>query len=253
MPMCPPNPQPGIYCNASIVTAEGVTYGFSAGTSFAAPAVAGAAAAVRKWYNVTLKPGQNPSPSMTKAILVNGARDLTGARVLDGAFNPVGPPIKNLLFQPYNDYQGWGMLNLTRLLDAASNHVVYDAPILLHNGDAWAVTPLIVNGALDTRITIAWTDAPSSQGPHYNVVNNLDLLVCDNFSIKCFYANRFDSASHSLVTPPNPAFSDASNVVEEVVIPANTFATGQPLLVSVRATNVMMGTQDFALFSSNAH
>jgi hypothetical protein len=92
----------GIFCNETIATTEGVTYGFSAGTSFAAPAVAGVAAAVRKWYNVTLKPGFNPSPAMTKAILINGARDLNGAQVLNSSFGQV-QLIKNILFQPYND------------------------------------------------------------------------------------------------------------------------------------------------------
>jgi Subtilase family len=244
--------QHGVFCNEAIAAPEGVTYGFSAGTSFAAPAVAGAAAVVRKWYNVTLKPGLNPSPAMTKAILVNGARDLNGAQVLNAAFGQV-QLIRNILYQPYNDYQGWGMLNLTRLLDAAGNHFAHDQEFPLSGNNSWAVTRLITNGAAETRITVAWTDVASSQGTHYNVVNNLDLLVCNNSGTVCYYANRFNTSGFSLPTPPNPSFSDGSNVVEEVVIPANTFPTGQVLLISVYARNVMIGSQDFALFGSNAH
>ena len=68
------------------------------------------------------------------------------------------------------------MLNLTRLLDAASNHAAYDQPILLNNNNSWAVTSLVVNGAVESGITIAWTDSPSSQGTHCNAVNNLNLI-----------------------------------------------------------------------------
>ncbi len=108
----------GVFCNENIVTKEGVTYGFSAGTSFAAPAVAGAAAVVRKWYNVALKPGSNPSPAMTKAILINGARDLGGepgisaAQILPASFSPPDDTIEHVLAPAgppgYLDYQGWG-------------------------------------------------------------------------------------------------------------------------------------------------
>jgi len=250
---CPGDSQHrGVFCNESLATTEGITYGFSVGTSFAAPAAAGAAAAVRKWYNVALKPGFNPSPAMTKSILINGARDLNGAKVLDSGFAQI-QLTKNILFQPYNDYQGWGMLNLTRLLDSAGNHFANDQEFFLSGNNSWAITRLITNGALETRITVAWTDVASSQGSAYNVVNNLDLLVCTNFSTVCYYANRFNASGFSLATPPNPSFSDSRNVVEEVVIPANTFPTGQALLISVYARNVMIGSQDFALFGSNAH
>lgn len=242
----------GVFCNESLATAEGVTYGFSVGTSFAAPAVAGAAAAVRKWYNVALKPGLNPSPAMTKAILINGARDLNGAKVLNSTFGQV-QLIKNILYQPYNDYQGWGMLNLTRLLDSSGNHFSHDQEFPLSGNNSWAVTRLITNGALETRVTVAWTDVAGSQGSTYNVVNNLDLIVCSNSGFPCYYANRFSTSGYSQPTPPFSSFSDGKNVVEEVVIPANTFPTGQALLISVYAKNVMMGSQDFALFGSNAH
>lgn len=252
----------GIFCNESIATVEGVTYGFSAGTSFAAPAVAGAAAVARKWYR-KLK-AVDPSPAMTKAILINGARDLNGAKVKSQTFATV-EDIKNLLFPPgpsYHDHQGWGMVNLASLLDTnttcttpsgGSNHFAFDQGFALANNNTWATPNAVTNGALDTRITLVWTDVVSSAGANYNAVNNLDLLVCNNFAVKCYYANRFDSASKSLPTPPNPSFSDSGNVVEEVVIPGGTFASGTSLFINVIGKNIMMGTQDFAVFSSNAH
>jgi subtilisin family serine protease len=57
-------------CNANVASftsPDAVTYGMSAGTSFAAPVVSGAAAVVRKWYKNLL--GGNPSPAMTKRFL----------------------------------------------------------------------------------------------------------------------------------------------------------------------------------------
>jgi len=250
---CPADSQHrGVFCNESLATTEGVTYGFSVGTSFAAPAAAGAAAAVRKWYNVTLKPGFNPSPAMTKAILINGARDLNGAQVLNSTFGQA-QLIKNILYQPYNDYQGWGMLNLTRLLDSIGNHFSNDQESPLSGSNSWTVTRLVTNGALETRITVAWTDVPSSLGSTYNVVNNLDLIVCSNSGLVCYYANRFNASGYSQPTPGAPPFSDGKNVVEEVALPANAFPTGQALFIYVFAKNVMMGSQDFAIFGSNVH
>ncbi len=145
------------------------------------------------------------------------------------------------------------MLNLTRLLDSAGNHYVFDQGLSLANGNAWATPTTVTAGSQTTRITLVWTDLTSSLGAHYTAVNNLDLLVCDSGAVKCFYANRFDSNGNSLVTPPNPIYSDGKNVVEEVIIAGGTFATGSTLFINVIAKSIMAGPQDFAVFGSNVH
>ncbi len=51
-------------------------YSLQSGTSQAAPAVSGAAALIRDWYDRVH--GPPPSPALTKAIMVNTATDLAG-------------------------------------------------------------------------------------------------------------------------------------------------------------------------------
>lgn len=105
-------------CNANVAsfTSPDVTYGMSAGTSFAAPVVSGAAAVVRRWYKNLL--GGNPSPAMTKAMLINGARDLAGARVRNQAYTE-GATLGHIFDDPY---QGWGMVSFDRLLGALGSY-----------------------------------------------------------------------------------------------------------------------------------
>jgi hypothetical protein len=208
-PLCVFDPpfDPSIFCNPAIASGTGFNYGYSAGTSFAAPVVAGAAAVVRKWYaNVTGNPTASPSPALTKAILINGARDLGGTSsppTPPGLFhtqnfanhNSVPPPkLKHIWFDPY---QGWGMANMDRLLDAGTNHFFREqtpASPLTH-GAFWETQLTVVDASKPTRLTLVWTDRRGNVGTPYAAMNNLDLSAWQSPCFPCWSGNRFSSTT----------------------------------------------------------
>jgi hypothetical protein len=251
----PSTPTTGIFCNDALpLNPSGpVAYGFSAGTSFAAPAVAGAAAVVRKWHlNVA---GWNPSPAMTKAMLINGALDLgphgvvpAARRLAENTLLPTGNPIGNIP----DPYQGWGMLSLTRLLGSRVNYFFYDqGSPLLPSAGVWQKSLNIRDGAKETRVTLVWTDLPSTVGVTvYKAVNNLNLSVARASGGQTWYGNILSSGYS--VPNPFPPKLDTANNVEQVILPMNTFASGDGVLVAVDPYSVMAQGQDFALFIDNA-
>ncbi|MGH2619138.1 MAG: S8 family serine peptidase, partial [Anaerolineales bacterium] len=251
----------GFFCNGDVYGAfcknditdpgSGVRYGFTAGTSFAAPAVAGAASVVRRWYrNVK---ATDPSPAMTKAILINGARDLAGAvyRNLSGT-NPVIGHIPDI-------YQGWGMLNLTRLLGPGDDYYFFDEGVeLLGDGVnySWQKFLFVRDGSKDIRITLVWSEPSNGNGKNWPI-NDLDITADQFVSCPCWYGNQLSSSSgYSLPVPPNPASPDRGlNNVEQIIIPAYTYSTGSFLRLAVilnYSAAPPVERQKFAVFADNA-
>jgi subtilase family protein len=254
-----PNAGLGIFCNENLEVDGGITYGVSAGTSFAAPAAAGAAAVVRRWYANLF--GGNPSPALTKAMLINGARDL-GANAALGIQaahvlvpHPTQPDalaLGDAIGNIPNRYQGWGMLNLSRLLGPAGNYFFLDqGGGLVPGGPLFQKYLYVVDGSKATRFTSVWTDLASTEGSSYQVVNDLNLLVCGGSPQRCWQGNHL-SGGQSLPRPPAPIYRDSVNNVEQVIFPPNTLATGASVIVTVDPWNVMSGGQDFAFFADNA-
>jgi len=250
----------GIFCNENLELDGGITYGVSAGTSFAAPAAAGAAAVVRRWYSNLF--GSNPSPALTKAMLINGARDLgpNAALGIQAAHVLVPHPtvpdalaLGEAIGNIPNKFQGWGMLNLTRLLGPASNYFFLDqSGGLVPGGPQFQKYLYVVDGAKATRITIVWTDLASTAGPaSYQVINDLNLLICGGTPQKCWQGNHL-SGGQSLPRPPAPIFRDSVNNVEQVIIAPGTLSTGGSIILTVDPWNVMSTGQDFAVFADNA-
>ena len=256
----------GVLCNKNIATLEGVRYGFSAGTSFAAPAVAGAAAVVRKWFaNITGNPNADPSPAITKAILLNGARDIAGGLVRNQSFGTVAT-----IGSIPNAYQGLGMLNLARLLDSGSNHYWSDqAHTFGATGQSWVIYPTVVDGSQTTRITLVWTDRYSTAvggaaGEIYTAVNNLNSLACYAGGFSCWRGNHWAANGTTRSSGVSSSFNEAINNVEEIFIPAGQFSSGQQIYLEVNARNLTgdmdptcsppgctTTRQDFAVFGSN--
>lgn len=248
----------GVFCNENLEVDAGITYGVSAGTSFAAPAAAGAAAIVRKWYaNLS---GSNPSPALTKAMLINGARDL-GANPALGILaahvlvpHPTIPDalaLGDAIGNIPDRYQGWGMLNLTRLLGLPSNYFFLEqGGGLIPGGPTWQKYLYIVDGSRATRATAVWTDLSSSGGASYQVVNDLNLLVCGGAPQKCWQGNHL-SGGQSLARPPAPIFRDSVNNVEQVILAPGTLPTGASVILTMTPWNVMSSGQDFAVFADN--
>jgi hypothetical protein len=145
------------------------------------------------------------------------------------------------------------MLSLDRLLDPAGSYFFSDQVIAV----GWAVGHLqqwlyIADGSKATHITIAYTDLPSGKGLQYYVSNNIDLLVCSQYALPCWYSNTFNASTGYSNPYPPTIFHDAVNNVEEVIIPPGYLTTGAPILVWVGFVSVTL-PQDFALVVQNAH
>jgi hypothetical protein len=261
----PPLSGNGVFCDPNIGTIGGISYRFSAGTSFAAPVVSGAAAVVRKWYaNITSNPSANPSPAQTKAILINGARDIFGGVVRQVAADNTNPSGTAFGHIP-DPYQGLGLVSLDRLLDSGANHYWIDQSVTLNTvAPIWSSNVNVVDRNKDTRVTLVYTDRALDPfgGSTDSLVNTLDLVVCRSDAFQCWHGDEWKTDGTTLATSPTHNFTDGLNNVKEVIIPAKSFTLPFQLLVQVTATNLTgdgvnpVGTmlqQDFAIFASNIH
>ena len=218
-------------CNAYWPAGQ-TLYGWSSGTSHAAPAVAGAAALVRQdFLNQGLSP---PSPAMVKAVL------LATAEYMDG--HGAGGTL------PSND-QGFGRLHLERAFDGVPRVVVDQSVLLGSTGSGFALTGAVADPARPLRVTLVWTDAPGpTTGAAY--VNDLDLTVVAGGAT--YLGNVFSGASSA----PGGA-ADFRNNAESVFLSAGTAGA---FTVTVSAASVggdgVPGNgdstdQDFALLVYN--
>jgi len=142
------------------------------GTSMACPAAAATAALARQYFTEGFYPtgarnpadAFSPSASLLKAVLINGAVDMTG--------NDTGGAIPG-------SGQGWGRVKLDDTL-----HFAGDGRRLT----VWDISPGLQTGSSDEyvisvpstdmlKVTLVWTDYPSSEAAQTNLVNDLDLVV----------------------------------------------------------------------------
>ncbi len=209
-------------------------YTWSSGTSHSAPAVAGAAALARQYFQQAT--GSPPSAAMIKAFLLNSTTWLEG--------DLSGDPL------PSNE-QGWGLLNLGRAFDAAPRILVDQTRSFTNTGQVFTIHGRVSDPTKPLRVTLAWTDAPGAINAS-PVVNDLDLQVeIDGLT---YSGNYF---VFSLSSPGGPA--DKLNNVESVWLPEG--ATGD-FTIRVIAANItgdgVPGNaagldQDFALIAYNAN
>ncbi len=271
----------GVFCTTGIASysipanspdpAYTLTYGMSAGTSFAAPVVTGVVGILRKWFaNETGI--ANPSPALVKAMIIGGAIDLVGGVVRkvdqDGYVNPTNPP-NPAVGAVMDPHQGFGLVSFARLVDSFANHFYVDQTTVLNSSTLyWQGTKTIVDPAKKTRVTLTWTDRATSllsgqSTTTYKIVNDMFLKVCTTNFSTCWWGNTW-SGSNSQAFPSgggSPA-QDAVNNVEAIIIPAGTFTAGQQVIVEVVKYYFNgdgidpAGTtprQDFALFGINVH
>ncbi|MFL6273955.1 MAG: S8 family serine peptidase [Blastocatellia bacterium] len=223
----------GGVCGPGNYPTNQITYTWSSGTSHAAPAVSGAAALLRQFFQQSV--GHPPSPAMVKAYLTNAATYLTGTRAGDSLPSP---------------NQGFGLLNLGRVLDQVPRLMVDQDQVLGNTGQVYTLKGRVVDPTKPLRITLAWTDAPGSPAAS-PTVNNLDLQV--DVGGKTYLGNHFSGAFST-----EGGSADSLNNLEAVYAPAG--AAGE-FTVRVVAANIAgdgipgnndSTDQDFALIVYNA-
>jgi len=186
-------------------------YCFMGGTSMATPLVAGCAALVRQAL------GGNPSAALVKAMLVNGAVDISGQYAASEA-----GALPNFA-------EGFGRVNMANTVGQPEGVSVswIDEAGALRTGEAWShQVTLEQPGTL--KVTIVWTDPPGEV-----LQNDLDLIV----------RAPGGSERHGNVDPASSAF-DRTNNVEQVEwrdAPAGDYE------IRVVAYRAALHPQDFAL------
>lgn len=203
------------------------------GTSMAAPHVAGTVGLIHEWWGNT-HDGVEPSPALSKALLVNTADDV--------GFEPI----------PNND-EGWGRVNLATLFDDAVDRVYVDEDVVLTEvDDTWELEVSVTDPGEPLKVSLAWTDAPGAPGADPALVNDLDLVVtgpdgrqwlgnvfADGMSVTGGDPDRLNNLENVFVADPEPGTYRITVTAANLPEPA---IPGHPSDVN----------QDFALIVSNA-
>ena len=216
---------------ATAIAGTNSLYAFCSGTSMASPHTAGAVVLAAEWWR-TGHAGADPSMAMAKALLVNSAIDMGAADIP-------------------NNNEGWGRVNITRVIQPAAQTIHLDQQSVL-SGTGQQVTRVfnLDDPAQPLRVTIAWSDAPGAAGANPALVNNLDLEVVHDGQT---YRGNVFSAGASV--PGGVA--DSLNNLENVYVTAPVAGA-----VTVTITGTSIGgdgvpyngfptDQDFALVCSN--
>ncbi len=200
-------------------------YKYMGGTSMSNPIAAGAATVVRDFYKKTAD--HEASAALVKATLINSAVDLLDENN-DGA-NDNDFPIPNI-------HEGWGRINLVNATDG-SHQFVDDAVGINTNQSATHQFTVGTAGA-PLKISLVWSDFPSTEAAAQNLVNNLDLIVTAPDS-SVYLGNVFSGGWSQ-----TGGSADSSNNVENVYIAAAPAGTWS---VEIRGVNVPNGPQPHAL------
>jgi serine protease AprX len=192
-------------------------YMFEGGTSMATPLVAGCVANVRAFLR-TVHGIRKPSAALLKALIINGARDLSGQYVpSEAAAIP-------------NNSEGFGRVDLRAVVGpygARGTVVFLDEGKAIDTGQRLLQSAKIPAGAKVLKVTLVWTDPPGE-----GLQSDLDLIVTAGAQER--HGNM----------PAGSAEFDRTNNVEQVVwtnVPAG------PATVTVVAHRVTLRAQTFAL------
>jgi subtilisin family serine protease len=217
------------------------------GTSMASPHVSGAIALYAQ--SVLRRTGQLPSAALTRAALTTATRDLNGRLDADGVLLGHRPDHK----------QGWGQLQLDRLLQQLDNSVRIDQThIFSSTGQSLPIAMQIRQSGQPIDIMLTWTDAPGHglcagagcTTPAWNNDLNLEVTV----GATTYKGNVFDGLGRAAVG----GVADEKNNTEAVFFEAGR--VNGAFTVTVRAANINSDAlpnsagalqQDFALYCIN--
>jgi subtilisin family serine protease len=212
------------------------------GTSMATPTTAGGAALVRQYYTEGWYPSGTktagdaiavPSAALVKATVVNSAVNMTGNYTATNGSGGAKAPIPT-------SGQGWGRVFLENALFFAGDArklKIWDSGTS-STGGTWTQTVTVNTNSQSLKVTLAWTDYPSSTTASVNLVNDLDLEVVSPSSTT-YLGNVF---SGGVSTTGGSA--DRRNNLEQVLISAPAAGSWT---VRVKGYNVPQGPQPFAV------
>ena len=227
------------------------------GTSMSSPTAAGLGALARQYFSDGFHPGGaanpanafDPSAQLVKAVLLNGARNMTGVD-RQGDVSLEDAP---------SSVQGWGRVLLDDALYFTGDTRrlrILDVPrangLVTGNGTTTHFSVASPGEAL--KLTLVWTDPPASTSAGAALVNDLDLvLTAPDGTV--YHGNQWSSDDINVPgdkqSQPNPAGSDGLNNVEGISIPSPLAGTYE---VEVVGTDVPGGqgvfTQGFALVAT---
>ena len=200
-------------------------YKYMGGTSMATPLTAGGVAVLRDFYDDVY--GHDASAALIKATLINSAVDMADEN--NDGVNDNDFPIPNV-------HEGWGLVDLDNATDESHQYVddttgVGTAQTASHSFD------IAVGG--DFRVSLVWSDFPSTAAAATNLVNDLDLVVTAPDGSTSYLGNVFSGGWST-----TGGAADATNNVENVYV-ANALAG--TWTVDVSGANVPNGPQPFAL------
>jgi hypothetical protein len=207
----------------------------SSGTSMAAPGVAGMAALTRQYYAQGYYPsgaanapdGWSPSAALVKATLINSAAQMSAQGNIP------------------NNAQGWGRVLLDNALYLAGDArrlFADDNAAGFPNGSSGQTRTYQINVAAGQpfKVTVAWTDFPSTPAAAFNLVNDIDLEVTGPDGT--FLGNVWSGGQSA-----TGGSADRRNNVEQVL--RNTPTAGL-WTITLRSFTVPQGPQPFALVAT---
>jgi hypothetical protein len=217
----PVNPQNGIYQWDGWGMPYNNDYKYMGGTSMSNPIAAGGVTVVKDYYSKAY--GINATAALVKATIINSAVDLADEN--NDGVNDNDFPIPNV-------HEGWGLVNLDGATDGTIQFVEEGTGLSTSGSQNFTVTS--TGGPL--KITVVWSDYPSTESASINLVNDLDLTVVNGAST---YRGNVFSGGWSATG----GSADRRNNVENVYIqsPSGSYT------VTVTGFNVPNGPQKFAL------
>jgi serine protease AprX len=221
----PVNPQNGLYQWDGWGMPRNEFYKHMGGTSMANPIAAGAATVVRDFYQKAY--GHSASAALVKATLINSAVDLLDENN-DGA-DDNDYPIPNV-------HEGWGRVNLANATDGS--HQFVDEATGLNSGGSAAYPFNVATAGQPFKVSLVWSDYPSTEAATQNLVNDLDLLVTAPGGAQ--YRGNVFSGGWS----QTGGSADRTNNVENVYVQSAAAGTWT---VQVSGYNVPNGPQPYAL------
>jgi len=225
----PVNPQNGAYQLDGWGMPLNVNYKYFGGTSMSNPLTAGAATVVRDFYQKAHS--LNASAALVKATLINSAVDLLDEN--NDGVNDNDFPIPN-------NHEGWGRVNVANATDGSAKFADNTTGVAT-NATATYQASVTTSGPL--KISLVWSDAPSTETATVNLVNDLDLEVTSPTGT-LYRGNVFGGGWSQ-----TGGSADRRNNVENVYV--SSAGTGT-WTIAVKGFNVPNGPQPFALVVDGA-